>query len=89
MSMYKKHYPTEIILNVYYGGRANKNWIEFMPINDLARLQETKEFLGMRCKLIAEQLLGPGSLIHPRVTERYLAQRPSIEVRDHYETQMH
>lgn len=57
--MYKKPvYELEIIANVYEGGRANKNWYRMMPSTDIQLLAEAKEFMGTRCKLIYEQLLG-------------------------------
>jgi len=56
MSQFQKNYGVDIIANVYIGGGRNKNWIKFIPITDVDRLQEAKHFLAERCFLVAQQL---------------------------------
>lgn len=63
-SQLKKHYNVEIIANIYYGGRANKNWYVMQPFNDIQMLIDAKKFLAERCLRISQEL---GILI-PRET---------------------
>jgi hypothetical protein len=59
VSMFQRPiYPIEIVAVVWNGGRANKLFAQPMPVDNYELLADAEKEIALRCKLIAERILG-------------------------------